>query len=93
MHESVSPASTVYRVDLEAVPGRVAAVIDGQTVAESSRVVKVLETRLPPALHFPRADVDGAILRRSERRTFCPFKVTAASARSSRCRARPNRRR
>ena len=77
MNETAGPESSIYRIDLRPVTGRIAAVIDGMTVADSTAAVVVHETRLAPKVYFPRADVDGEILRRSARRTFCPFKGTA----------------
>ena len=58
MDDSAAPSSAIYRIETEAVEGRVAAVIDGHTVAESNGVVRMLETHLPPVLYFPRSDVD-----------------------------------
>lgn len=37
----------------------------------------MLETHLPPVLYFPRSDVDLSVLRRADRRTFCPFRGSA----------------
>lgn len=70
-------AATTYRIELEAVPGRVAVVIDGVTVADSADVVVVHETHLPSVYYFPPSDVARERFRRSAHRTFCPFKGTA----------------
>jgi uncharacterized protein (DUF427 family) len=70
MNETAGPESSIYRIDLRPVAGRVAAVIDGMTVADSTAAVVMHETHLAPTYYFPRADVDGEILRRSARRTF-----------------------
>ncbi|MDP6804762.1 MAG: DUF427 domain-containing protein [Rhodospirillales bacterium] len=77
MNETAGSDSSIYRIEFRPIAGRIAAVIDGITVADSTAAVVMHETHLPPIYYFPRADVDGEILRRSERRTFCPFKGTA----------------
>ncbi len=71
-------APTPYGIDLEPLDGRVAAVVDGVTVADTTAAVLMRETYLPPVLYLPRADVANGVLQRSERRTFCPFEGTAA---------------
>ncbi len=77
MDENVSTSSAIYRIELEPVKGRVAAIVDGQTVADSTEVVKMLETHLPPVIYFPHSDVDAGVLRRGDQRTFCPFRGSA----------------
>jgi len=77
--DRANPSSAMYRIDVEPVPGRVTALIDGQTVADSTNTVRMLETRLPSVLYFPRADVDTGILRRSDRRIFCLFRGSATN--------------
>ena len=74
MDDNANPSSAIYRIELEPVQGRVAAIVDGQTVADSSEAVKMLETHLPPVIYFPHADVDAGVLQRSDQRTFCPFR-------------------
>ena len=77
MDDSAAPSSATYRIETGAVEGRVAAVVDGHTVAESTGVVRMLETHLPPVLYFPRSAVDPSVLRRGDKRTFCPFRGSA----------------
>jgi len=48
-----------------------------QTIAESTRAVRVLETSHPPVFYIPIADVDTSLLRRNDRSTFCEFKGRA----------------
>jgi len=67
-----------YRIDIAAGAGRIAAVMDGVVVADTTNALVLRETFLPPAFYFPRADVDQSILQRGEFRTFCPFKGTAS---------------
>ena len=67
-----------YSIDIEHRAGRIAAVIDGVVVAESSNTLVLRETFLPPGFYFPRQDVDQKLLQRGDFRTFCPFKGTAS---------------
>lgn len=67
-----------YRVDLEENPRPVRVSLDGETVAESSRALLVLETRHDPVVYFPREDVRMELLKRTDHQTFCPFKGEAS---------------
>ena len=62
---------------LEPVGRRVRVVFAGQTVADSSRALRVLETSHPPTYYIPPQDVRGDLLERSARRSFCEFKGEA----------------
>jgi len=63
---------------LESDPRRIRAVFQGETVADSSNVLVMHETRLAPVFYFPREDVRMDILVESDRRTHCPFKGNAS---------------
>ncbi|NJR79999.1 DUF427 domain-containing protein [Sphingomonas corticis] len=49
----------------------------GATVADTRAAVRTLETSHPPSWYVPPADVAIALLRRSERRSFCEWKGEA----------------
>lgn len=70
------PTSTGYRLRVEPISGTVRALRGGDVVAESDRAKIMFETRLPPAVYFPEADVSG-LGDVTDSRTFCPFKGTA----------------
>jgi uncharacterized protein (DUF427 family) len=53
-------------------------VFNGQTIADTHRALRVLETSHPPAYYVPLADIVPGALRPSRRRTFCEFKGEAA---------------
>jgi adenylate cyclase len=53
-------------------------VFNGATLADSSAVRVMRETRLAPVYYFPDADLDWNLLQRSEHRTYCPFKGNAS---------------
>jgi class 3 adenylate cyclase/uncharacterized protein (DUF427 family) len=67
-----------YRVVLKPAGHRIRAVFRDQTVADSSRVLVMRETRLPAVFYFPRDDVRMELLAGTDRRTHCPFKGDAA---------------
>ena len=51
-----------YRVVLKPADHRIRAMFQGQTIADSSRVLVMQETRLPPIFYFPRDDVSMELL-------------------------------
>ncbi len=51
---------------------------NGQTVAESNRTVRILETSHPPVYYFPQEDVNHKLLQQSQHTTFCEFKGMAS---------------
>ena len=67
-----------YRVDLEPLDERVVVTLDGETIADSTRALRVRETRHDPVIYLPRDDVRMERLERTEHQTFCPFKGEAA---------------
>jgi uncharacterized protein (DUF427 family) len=62
---------------------RVRVVVDGVTVADSTRAVRVLETSHPPGWYLPPEDVRMDLLQATSRRTACEFKGDASYYRIS----------
>ena len=62
---------------LEATPRRLRVVVAGQTIAETTRGHRVLETSHPPVYYFPVADVRREFLRAVAGTTGCEWKGTA----------------
>jgi uncharacterized protein (DUF427 family) len=52
--------------------------LDGETVADTRRSLRVLETSQPPAFYIPLRDVRTELLRANPRRTFCEWKGEAS---------------
>lgn len=66
-----------HRVELTPHPHRAHASLGGDTIADSTRALRVLETDHAPVIYFPREDVRMERLERTDHRTFCPFKGEA----------------
>ena len=62
---------------LERVEARLTVVLAGQTVAETTRGLRVLETSHPPNYYFPPDDVAPGALEATAGRSFCEFKGRA----------------
>ncbi len=67
-----------YRVDFEPTAKRVRALFNGVAVVDTTAARLMLETAHTPVYYFPRADVRLDLLRRTERRSFCPYKGEAS---------------
>jgi uncharacterized protein (DUF427 family) len=62
---------------VEPTAKRIRVVFNGQTVAETRRALRVLETSHPPTYYIPKEDVRTEFLVPSSQRTFCEFKGVA----------------
>ena len=62
---------------VEPVKDRLAVVLGGETVAATTRALRVLETSHPPNYYVPLADVAPCVLVRSAAGSFCEFKGRA----------------
>ncbi len=67
-----------HRVDLIAEERRWRAIHGGDVIAESGDILWVQETGYDPVPYFPRQDVRLEHLRRSDRKSHCPFKGEAS---------------
>jgi uncharacterized protein (DUF427 family) len=59
---------------IEPTARRLAVIVAGHTVAETSTAFRVLETSHPPVYYFPPADVDAMALRPVDGSTTCEWK-------------------
>lgn len=62
----------------EPSPKRVRALLGGETVADSPRVMLLRERGLVPVYYFPKDDVRPDVLVRTDHRTRCPYKGSAS---------------
>lgn len=67
-----------YEIRVVRSPRRARVEFNGAAVADSSRVLMLHETRLPPVLYFPREDVRLDLFEKSAHTTHCPFKGDAS---------------
>jgi len=75
-HESAWDYPRPPRV--EPVPERIRVVVDGLTIADTTRAFRVLETSHPPSYYVPPEDVRGDLLPANARNSFCEFKGRAS---------------
>ena len=61
----------------EACSERIEVVVDGETIAESSRTKRVLETSHPPVYYIPPEDVRIEFLEPTQRQSWCEWKGKA----------------
>ena len=67
-----------YRVEFAPCAKRVHVRLGGETLADSTAVRLMRETRHVPVYYFPRDAVGMDLLRRSDHVSFCPFKGEAS---------------
>ncbi len=67
-----------YDVHFEPCPKRIRAFLGGEAVADSTRAMRLHETRHLPVYYFPREDVRLDLLSRAEHSTYCPYKGEAS---------------
>jgi uncharacterized protein (DUF427 family) len=62
---------------VEPVVARVRVVVDGITIAEPTRAMRVLETSHPPVYYVPRTDVRESMMRLAHGSSVCEWKGVA----------------
>jgi uncharacterized protein (DUF427 family) len=68
------PAHTLY---FEPFERRMRALLDGETVLDTTRGMLLYESNIGPVLYVPSADVRGDLLTRTDHTSHCPFKGDA----------------
>lgn len=63
---------------LEPSSKRIRVVFNGETIADTTRALRVLETSHPPAYYIPQADIKMDYLTQTQRATYCEFKGRAS---------------
>lgn len=67
-----------HTIRLEPCPQRVRAVLNGETIADTTRALAMLEGDYEPRYYVPRDDVRSDLVSATETDTYCPFKGTAS---------------
>lgn len=62
---------------LELVSKRIRVIVSGETIADTTRAMRVLETSHPPTYYLPQKDVEMRFLSQTPRSTVCEFKGRA----------------
>ncbi len=63
---------------VEPTAKRIRVVFNGETIADTCRALRVLETSHPPTYYLPPEDVRQEFLTPTSRRTLCEYKGTAS---------------
>ena len=67
-----------HRVDIAPSQVHVTVEINGVTVADSKRTQRLDESNHGPVYYVPRADVNMALLSKTDHSTYCPYKGHAS---------------
>ena len=59
-------------------PDRVVVKVAGKVVADTTRALRLQEASYPAVMYIPRADVDMALLQRTDHASYCPYKGDAS---------------
>lgn len=63
-----------HPITISTAGGKVRVRVNGTTVAESARALRLEEAKYPPVYYIPREDVDMSLLVRTTYSTYCPYK-------------------
>ena len=67
-----------HPITVTPTPGRVQVVAHGSVIAESTASLTLQESTYPAVQYVPIADIDPALLARTDTSTYCPFKGDAS---------------
>ena len=67
-----------HPITVERNAKRVTVTLAGRVVADTRAALTLREASYPPVQYIPRQDVDMTLLRRTEHRTYCPYKGDCA---------------
>jgi uncharacterized protein (DUF427 family) len=63
-----------HPITITPTAGQVVVTVAGRVIADSRKALTLKESSYPAVQYIPRADVDMALLARSEHKTYCPYK-------------------
>ncbi|HEY7967735.1 MAG TPA: DUF427 domain-containing protein [Solirubrobacteraceae bacterium] len=67
-----------HPITVEPTPGRVVVTAAGRKIADTTAALTLREADYPPAQYIPLADVDPAMLERTDHASYCPYKGDAS---------------
>lgn len=67
-----------HPIRIERNPNRVVISVAGRVIADSRDALTLREAAYPAVHYIPRKDVDTALLQRTDRSTYCPYKGDCA---------------
>ena len=67
-----------HPITITPTAGRVVVGVGGQVVADTTSALTLQESDYPPAYYLPLADVNPALIERTETSTWCPYKGDAS---------------
>lgn len=67
-----------HPITITPTEGRVVVTLGERTVADTTAALTLREASYPPVQYVPLADVDPAVLERTEHATYCPYKGDAS---------------
>src|SRR6476646_430045 len=81
MEQTVLPAAKSIKIPgpdhpitIERNPARIVVSVAGRIVADTREALTLREAAYPAVQYIPRKDVDMALLERTDRATYCPYK-------------------
>jgi len=81
MEQTVLPAAKPIKIPgpdhpitIERNPARIVVSVAGRIVADTREALTLREAAYPAVQYIPRKDVDMALLERTDRATYCPYK-------------------
>jgi uncharacterized protein (DUF427 family) len=72
--KSVKTPGPDHPITIERNPNRLVVTVGGRIVADTRGALTLREAIYPPVQYVPRADVDMALLARTDHATHCPYK-------------------
>ena len=72
--KSVKTPGPDHPITIERNPNRLVVTVGGRIVADKRAALTLREASYPPVQYVPREDVDMALLARTDRVTYCPYK-------------------
>jgi uncharacterized protein (DUF427 family) len=77
MSRPVKVPDATHPITVTPTGGRVTVRVAGHQVADSTSALSLAESTYPVVQYIPMADVDQAVLRRTDTTSYCPFKGDA----------------